>query len=33
MSLGPVAGLKLVDALADRLADDHRLHAVRGHLR
>ncbi len=34
MAVGPGAGLNLVDDLAadDRLADDHRLHAVRGHL-
>lgn len=35
MALGPHAGLKLVDELDtdDRLAGDHRLHAVRAHLR
>jgi predicted RNA polymerase sigma factor len=34
MSEGPRAGLALVDALEDdqRIAGDHRLHAVRGHL-
>lgn len=34
MAVGPGAGLKLVDDLGtdDRLAADHRLHAVRGHL-
>ncbi|MGV9973283.1 RNA polymerase sigma factor [Nocardia beijingensis] len=32
MAVGPEAGLKLVEDLGDRLADDHRLHAVRGHL-
>lgn len=34
MGSGPEAGLELIDALAadGRLARDHRLHAVRGHL-
>ncbi|MEU2037162.1 RNA polymerase sigma factor [Nocardia niwae] len=32
MAVGPAAGLKLVDDLDERLADDHRLPAVRGHL-
>jgi predicted RNA polymerase sigma factor len=34
MVRGPAAGLARVDALLedDRVADDHRLHAVRGHL-
>lgn len=32
MVRGPAAGLALVDALDDRIADDHRVHAVRGHL-
>ncbi|MFI2283412.1 RNA polymerase sigma factor [Nocardia beijingensis] len=32
MAVGPEAGLKLVEDLGGRLADDHRLHAVRGHL-
>jgi predicted RNA polymerase sigma factor len=29
---GPVAGLAVVDTVADRLGDHHRLHAVRAHL-
>jgi len=29
---GPDAGLAVVDTVADRLGDHHRLHAVRGHL-
>ena len=29
---GPVAGLELLDGVADRLGDHHRLHSVRGHL-
>jgi RNA polymerase sigma factor (sigma-70 family) len=34
MAAGPAAGLTLVDTLANdpRIADDHRLHAVRAHL-
>ncbi len=32
MSRGPEAGLRLVDAVADRLAGDHRVEAVRAHL-
>jgi RNA polymerase sigma factor (sigma-70 family) len=32
MAHGAPAGLELVDALAGRLAGDHRLHAVRAHL-
>jgi len=34
MAAGPAAGLTLVDSLANdpRIADDHRLHAVRAHL-
>lgn len=34
MSRGPRAGLGLLDPLAadGRIADDHRLHAVRAHL-
>jgi RNA polymerase sigma factor (sigma-70 family) len=29
---GPAAGLELLDGVADRLGDHHRLHSVRGHL-
>ena len=29
---GPEAGLAVVDGLTERLADHHRLHAVRAHL-
>lgn len=29
---GPAAGLELLDDVADRLGDHHRLHSVRGHL-
>ncbi|MGW4717284.1 RNA polymerase sigma factor [Nocardia sp. NPDC004260] len=32
MAVGPAAGLKLADDLGERLAGDHRLPAVRGHL-
>jgi predicted RNA polymerase sigma factor len=32
MTHGPPAGLALLDALADRLKDHHRLHATRAHL-
>ncbi|SEG99175.1 Predicted RNA polymerase sigma factor, contains C-terminal TPR domain [Nonomuraea solani] len=32
MARGPEAGLGLLDGLGDRLADDHRLYAVRAHL-
>ncbi len=32
MAHGAAEGLKLVAKLSDRLADDHRLHAVRAHL-
>lgn len=32
MVSGPRTGLDLLDELKDRIADDHRFHAVRGHL-
>ncbi|MFI7126108.1 RNA polymerase sigma factor [Nonomuraea sp. NPDC050153] len=32
MARGPLAGLRLLEPLQERLPDDHRLHAVRGHL-
>ena len=32
MAHGPVTGLAMLDALAVRLADHHRLHATRAHL-
>src|SRR5258705_491140 len=32
MALGPAEGLRLLEPLAGRLGDHHRLHAVRAHL-
>ncbi|MBE1587782.1 RNA polymerase sigma factor [Nonomuraea angiospora] len=32
MARGPLAGLRLLEPLREHLSDDHRLHAVRGHL-
>jgi predicted RNA polymerase sigma factor len=32
MAQGPADGLALLDGLADRLGDHHRLHSVRAHL-
>ena len=32
MADGPGAGLAMLDAMEDRLAGHHRLHAVRAHL-